>query len=87
MAEYSKFAVLANESKVIDGAPFVNEWSTEDFMLAELKTLRAKERLPYRQRNTQNDGRYEIPSLQELIDLARSAVRRPDPATSDRDHI
>ena len=63
-------------TKVIDGATFANEWFTEDFTLAELKTLRAKERLPdVRQRNTIYDGRYTIPTFQEVIDL-RDQVSR-----------
>jgi len=45
-------------------------WFAEDFMLAELKTLRARERIPHlRPRNAEFDGRFEIPTLQELIDL------------------
>src|SRR4029453_2552815 len=44
----------------------------EDFTLAELKTLRAKERLPdLRPSNTVFDGQYEIPTFQEVIDLAK----------------
>ena len=63
-------------TKVIDGATFANEWFTEDFTLAELKTLRAKERLPdVRQRNTIYDGRYTIPTFQEVIDV-RDALSR-----------
>jgi glycerophosphoryl diester phosphodiesterase len=57
-------------TKVIDGVTYANDWFTEDFTLAELKTLRAKERLPaLRQRNTIYDGRYTIPTFQEVIDL------------------
>jgi glycerophosphoryl diester phosphodiesterase len=57
-------------TKVIDGVTFPDDWFTEDFTLAELKTLRAKERLPaVRQRNTIYDGRYTIPTFQEVIDL------------------
>jgi glycerophosphoryl diester phosphodiesterase len=57
-------------TKVIDGTTFADDWFTEDFTLAELKTLRAKERLPeLRRRNTIYDGRYEIPTFQEVIDL------------------
>lgn len=56
-------------TKTIDGTA-VTGWFTEDFTLAELKTLRAKERLPLvRQRNTIYDGRYEIPTFEEIIDL------------------
>ena len=57
-------------TKVIDGVTFADEWFTEDFTLAELRTLRAKERLPaVRQRNTIYDGRYAVPTFQEVIDL------------------
>jgi len=62
-------------TKTIDGTP-VTGWFTEDFTLAEIKTLRAKERLPaVRQRNTIYDGRYEIPTLQEVIGLTRRLSR------------
>jgi glycerophosphoryl diester phosphodiesterase len=62
-------------TKVIDGAQ-VTGWFTEDFTLAELKTLRARERLPtVRQRNTIYDGRYEVPTFQEVIDLTRRLSR------------
>src|SRR5262245_52951941 len=58
-------------TKVIDGVS-VTGWFTEDFTLAELKTLRARERLPeLRPANTVFDGQFEIPTLQEVITLAR----------------
>ena len=62
-------------TKTIDGTP-VPGWFTEDFTLAELKTLRARERLPHL-RGTAHDGRYEIPTLDEIIALVRreSAAR------------
>ena len=47
-------------------------WFTEDFTLAELKTLRAVERLPgVRPKNTAFNGLYTIPTLDEVLDLAR----------------
>lgn len=55
-------------TKIIDGQA-VKGWFTEDFTLAELKTLRAKERLPFR--NRAFDGHFEIPTLQEIIDLVQ----------------
>ncbi|MFF0229076.1 glycerophosphodiester phosphodiesterase [Micromonospora sp. NPDC005254] len=62
-------------TKTIDGVA-VTGWFTEDFTLAELKTLRAKERLPQvRVANTAFDGRFEVPTLQEVIDLARTEGR------------
>ena len=58
-------------TKTIDGTP-VTGWFTEDFTLRELKTLRAKERLPQiRPANTAYDGLYPIPTLSEVFDLAR----------------
>jgi glycerophosphoryl diester phosphodiesterase len=56
-------------TKVIDGST-ISGWFTEDFTLAELKTLRAKERLPaVRQENTMYDGRFEIPTFGEVLAL------------------
>jgi glycerophosphoryl diester phosphodiesterase len=56
-------------TKVLDGVPTTG-WFTEDFTLAELKRLRAVERLPQvRQHNTLYNGRYEVPTFQELLDL------------------
>jgi glycerophosphoryl diester phosphodiesterase len=59
-------------TKTIDGVEHAETWFTEDFTLAELKTLRAVERLPgVRPQNTAFDGLFEIPTLQEVIDLAK----------------
>ncbi|MGW3957702.1 glycerophosphodiester phosphodiesterase family protein [Streptomyces sp. NPDC004752] len=56
-------------TKVIDGVS-ITGWFTEDFTLAELKTLRAEERLPeVRQHNTLYNGRYKILTFQEIINL------------------
>lgn len=58
-------------SKLIDGQTLTG-WFTEDFTLAELKTLRARERLPQlRKANTTFDGRVEVPTLSEIIALVR----------------
>jgi glycerophosphoryl diester phosphodiesterase len=58
-------------TKRIDGQE-ITGWFTEDFTLAELKSLRAKERIPNtRPGNTAYNGQFEIPTLQEVIDLAR----------------
>lgn len=60
-------------TRTIDGVVFANTWFTFDFTLAELKTLRAKERLPLvRPQNTALDGLFEIPTFQEVIDLAKA---------------
>jgi glycerophosphoryl diester phosphodiesterase len=58
-------------TKVIDGVS-ITGWFTEDFTLAELKTLRAVERIPaVRPQNTAFDGLYQVPTLDEVLDLAR----------------
>jgi len=58
-------------TKTVDGVQ-ITGWFTEDFTLAELRTLRAKERLPdVRPTNTAFDGTQLVPTLQEVIDLAK----------------
>jgi glycerophosphoryl diester phosphodiesterase len=58
--------------KTIDGTA-VEGWFTEDFTLAELKTLRARERIPeIRPANTRFDGQFEIPTFDEILSLIRS---------------
>jgi glycerophosphoryl diester phosphodiesterase len=60
-------------TKTIDGVALTG-WFTEDFTLAELRTLRAKERIPdLRPDNTVFDGLYQVPTFQEVIDLAQRA--------------
>ena len=58
-------------TRTIDGHA-ITGWFTEDFTLAELKTLRARERLPaVRPANAAYDGRFAIPTLAEIIALAK----------------
>lgn len=76
VTEHKEFADRRT-TKTIDGKDMTG-WFTEDFTLAELKTLRAKERLPLlRPDNKVYDGRFEIPTLAEIIALAKreSAAR------------
>ncbi len=54
--------------KVVDGAE-VEGWFTEDFTLAEIKTLRARERLDFRDQS--RNGLYQVPTLREVIELAK----------------
>lgn len=59
-------------SKTIDGQ-LVAGWFAEDFTLAELRTLRAKERLPtIRPQNARYDGLYQVPTLEEIVRLVRA---------------
>jgi glycerophosphoryl diester phosphodiesterase len=75
VAEHPEFADRKT-TKTIDGRS-VTGWFTEDFTLAELKTLHAKERLPLvRPDNTRYDGRFEVPTLDEVLSLVRQEERR-----------
>jgi glycerophosphoryl diester phosphodiesterase len=74
VADHPEFADR-KKTKSLDGIA-VTGWFTEDFTLRELKTLRAKERIPdLRQRNTIYDGKYQVPTLQEVIDLSKRLSR------------
>lgn len=66
--------------KLVDGHE-VTGWFVEDFTLAELKQLRAIERLPQlRPRNAAMDGRFEVPTWIEIVDfVAAAAARRGRP--------
>ena len=56
-------------TKSIDGVS-ITGWFTEDFTLTELKTLRAKERIPQvRPGNTRFDGMFEVPTFEEVLAL------------------
>jgi glycerophosphoryl diester phosphodiesterase len=77
VAEHPEFAGR-KVTKSLDGVA-VTGWFTEDFTLAELRTLRAEERIPeVRQRNTIYDGRYRVPTFQEVIDLSKRLSRELD---------
>jgi glycerophosphoryl diester phosphodiesterase len=53
----------------IDGSA-ITGWFTEDFTLAELKTLRARERIPeLRPGNARHDGMLEVPTFDEILEL------------------
>lgn len=75
VAEHTEFADR-RRVKVIDGET-MEGWFTEDFTLAELKTLRARERLPaLRPANTAFDGRFEVPTFEEIMQLALDTNRQ-----------
>jgi len=72
VAAHPEFAARKT-TKTVDGAALTG-WFTEDFTLAELKTLRARERLPeLRQGNTRYDGAFVIPTFEEFLDLVDAA--------------
>lgn len=62
-------------TKVLDGST-VTAWWSEDFTLAEIKQLKARERIPsVRPANARVDDQLEVPTLQEVIDLAQGLER------------
>lgn len=69
IADHPEF-VSRRTRKSIDGEK-IDGWFTEDFTLAELRTLRARERLP-QLRSTAYDGQFGIVTLDEIIELVAS---------------
>lgn len=75
VASRPEFAVRRTV-KFIDGEK-VEGWFAENFTLTELKTLRARERMPeLRPGSAEFDGREPIATFQEVIDLAKAESRR-----------
>ncbi|MGW0205234.1 glycerophosphodiester phosphodiesterase [Streptomyces sp. NPDC003233] len=63
-------------TKTLDGVATTG-WFTEDFTLAELKTLRAVERIPAnRPHNTLYNGRWEIPTFEEVLKWQDEQTRK-----------
>lgn len=59
-------------AKTIDGQ-LLNGWFAEDFTLPELRSLRAKERIPgLRPANARFDGLYTVPTFAEILQLVRA---------------
>ena len=74
VAEHPEFAAR-HRSQVIDGETMTG-WFTEDFSLAEIKTLRARERLPeLRPANRAFDGLFAVATFEEIMQLVRDANR------------
>lgn len=59
-------------TRTVDGRQ-VTGWFSEDFTLAEIKSLRAKERLAFR--SHAYDGRFQVPTFDEVIALAHTLGR------------
>lgn len=73
IADHPEFAARKT-TRSIDGDK-VSGWFTEDFTLEELRTLRARERLP-QLRSSAHDGQYPIATLEEIIELAARESER-----------
>ena len=75
VADHSEFAGRRRTQVV--GGETMDGWFTEDFTLGELKTLRARERLPkLRSANTEFNGRFQVPTFDEIMQLALDTNRR-----------
>ncbi|WP_030945709.1 glycerophosphodiester phosphodiesterase [Streptomyces sp. NRRL S-646] len=75
VADHPEFADRKT-TKVLDGVSTTG-WFTEDFTLAELKTLRAIERIPAnRPHNTIYNGRWEIPTFEEVLKWQDEQTRK-----------
>jgi glycerophosphoryl diester phosphodiesterase len=89
VADHAEFATR-RKAKIVDGEA-IEGWFTEDFTLAEIKSLRARERIAdLRPDNMRFDGQFEIPTFEEILALVRSVqaerrvraqqLGRPEPA-------
>ena len=75
VARHPEFAAR-RRAQIIDGETMTG-WFTEDFTIAEIKTLRARERLPeLRPLNSAFDGRFTVPTFDEIMQLAADANRQ-----------
>jgi glycerophosphoryl diester phosphodiesterase len=75
VADHPEFAGRRT-TKVIDGVTFADQWFTEDFTLADLRTLRARERLPaVRPASAGYDGRFGIVTFAEVVALRAELER------------
>ena len=72
VASLAKFASRKRKAK-IDGIEY-DDWFASDFTLAEIKELRARERVASRSKRF--DGAFEIPTFQDVIDLAKKESAR-----------
>ncbi len=71
VASHAEFAGRKT-TKSVDGI-VITGWFSEDFSLAEIKTLRAIERIPdARPANTRFNGQFPVPTLQEIINLVKA---------------
>ncbi|MEO3756607.1 glycerophosphodiester phosphodiesterase [Streptomyces sp. B6B3] len=74
VADHPEFADRRT-TRTVDGTALTG-WFTEDFTLAELKTLRATERIPAQRPNNElYDGRWTVPSYEEVLEWAADQAR------------
>ncbi|XP_052737170.1 glycerophosphodiester phosphodiesterase, periplasmic-like [Bicyclus anynana] len=71
VAQRPEFASRRRTQRV--SGNLVNGWFSEDFTLAEIKSLRSTEPIPLiRKHNARMDGSLDIPTFQEIIDLVKA---------------
>jgi glycerophosphoryl diester phosphodiesterase len=70
VADHSEFAVR----QVVKPGKADADWWVEDFTLAEIKTLRARQ--PFPGRSTGMDGRFEVLTFEELLAILRDGEAR-----------
>jgi glycerophosphoryl diester phosphodiesterase len=71
VGDHPEFATREKE-RIVDGIPTTGFWAS-DFTLAEIKTLGARQTRG--RRPTEFDGRFKIPTLQEVIRLVKNQSR------------
>ena len=69
----SKFPASRKSTYNVDGAPVTDYFAT-DFTLKEIRTLRAVQPLPD-ERPTEFDGKFKIPTFDEVLELAKRRGR------------
>jgi glycerophosphoryl diester phosphodiesterase len=74
VSQHPEFAAR-KRTAMVDGFP-VTGWFASDFTLAEIKTLRAVQTFP--ERPQRFNGRFQIPTLEEIIELVKRESRKRD---------
>src|SRR5262245_29569188 len=72
VAQHPEFASL-KRTRMVDGVP-VTGWFATDFTLAQIRKLRAVQ--PFPERPQRFNGRYKIPTFDEVIELAQRWSRK-----------
>src|SRR5450432_4174440 len=70
VADHAEFA-SRRRSKIVDGIRLTG-WFSEDFTIDEIRALRARQRFDFRSREF--DGRFPVPTLDEVQQLTRDCV-------------
>ena len=71
----SKFPASRKSTYMVDGAPVTDYFAT-DFTLKEIRTLRAIQPLASDGRATEFDGKFKIPTFDEVLDLVKKEGKK-----------